>query len=140
MSTHANISLLLKKRNIIKTVYLHYDGYLDNAGMLLYKYYNNYLDIKNLIKMGGISVLKFNIEKSIFYYRDRNEDLKIYETSISNRELDNIYKNYIINADIFIDYHYLFINNEWYVYSKFLDSGLRFVKLYETLKLMGKIK
>lgn len=102
-------------------IYCHWDGYLDNNGIILLNHYKDINKIKALIELGNISSLKENIypnldeihsfEKPInnvviAYTRDRGEELKKYLVT----SLNGISKK----AE---EYNYVFENNEWYLFN-----------------------
>jgi len=70
-----------------RTIYCHYDGYVEYNGVILFKHYQDQQKIENMLALGDISSLKPSIEcpeghsfetpadgHTIFYGRDRGED------------------------------------------------------------------
>lgn len=125
MATRSTIAIQLEN-GTIKQVYCHWDGYLENNGKILMKYYNNAEIIKELISKGSISSLGININPSkddfnspqkdvcVFYHRDRNEEL--YIDSFEN------FEEYSKNGN-FEEFNYLFKDNEWYYFENInIDS------------------
>ncbi len=100
MSTHAKISL--KTETGYKTIYNYFDGYLDGLGKTLLFSYNTQEKVEQLISMGGASAVEETLDKSIFYHRDRGEDIEI---EMSSFELE---------SDM-VDYIYMFEDGNWYV-------------------------
>ncbi len=135
MSTNAHISLFIEKENLIKTIYLHFDGYINGAGKILYEYYNEYEKVLNLIEMGDISSLKSNIFNSTFFYRDRNEDLNINSYYVDDDNIDTISESYLNQLNFIIEYEYIFIHNKWYVYSKLLNKSNKFIELKNVINI-----
>ncbi len=60
----------------IDYIYLHWDGMIDTAGVILLEHYNNQESAWNLTHLGDMSSLAESIKDSIFYHRDRNEPRK----------------------------------------------------------------
>lgn len=89
MSTAARISI--KENNgERKSIYLHWDGYIERAGIILQLAYNTEDRVRKLIDLGDLSVLGFYIEPKtaihsfdtpdedvcVAYHRDRGEELR----------------------------------------------------------------
>ena len=94
MSTHATIAVTDGTK--CRAIYLHWDGYLSSAGAILHDYYDTKEKARQLIQLGGLSVLKelvapnpgmshsFDMPNelvTVAYHRDRNEPLEINELS-----------------------------------------------------------
>jgi len=77
MSTNAVIGLLTD--NKVVAVCLHWDGYPDHAGKILLTNYNTTEQLQELLSFGEISSIASTIEDSVFYHRDKGEDLYIEE-------------------------------------------------------------
>ena len=99
MSTNSSISI--KKDNKYKSVYCHWDGYLQYNGVILYEKYNTLEKIEELFSYGDISSLGETIETCKFYHRDRNEKL-----SLPSWDSNLLYE----------EYTYVFEDDTWYVY------------------------
>lgn len=75
MSTHASITL--EKMDGTKTsIYCHYDGYIEWAGIVLQRYYYTVEKIEELLELGDLSQLGETLEKCDAYHRDHGEKLK----------------------------------------------------------------
>lgn len=133
MSTNSSISYVSKENNKIYSVFCYSDGYIKHNGIILATFYSSYNRVKKLVGMGDISALAPHIGssiktsddlflgtdgQSIFYHRDKDEDLHI-------REYDSI--NDIIGK---YSYNYIFMNNMWYVQK---GEG-EFISLNEQIK------
>ena len=96
MSTNATIRIK-REDGTKKALYLHHDGYVESAGVILQMFYNTPEKIEELLNMGDCSSLESTIEKSTFFNRDRGE--KLY------------------NHDYEEEYEYTFYEDEmvWYV-------------------------
>jgi len=113
--------ILIKDKNSYKGVYCHWDGYPDNNGVLLTRYYKNKRKIKQLISLGNLSSLNQKVfpRKShshskplkgvtIAYHRDRQENFHnvIFEKESFNNFLRDV------------DYVYVFDNGKWKCYNR----------------------
>ena len=89
MSTRSSISVK-NMEGTITTVYCHFDGYPSRVGKILLENYSEYHDALALVSLGGISSLNESIEcpeghsydnqidgYTVFYHRDRGEELRI---------------------------------------------------------------
>lgn len=110
-STRSRIGVLDPKTGKVKSIYSHFDGYLDGVGKTLKKHYTDSNKVKKLISLGDISILgpkigkKQNFNKPdddsvLAYGRDRGEknvDAKInysvrdYLRSLENSGVDYAY-------------------------------------------------
>ena len=64
MSTRSLIALK-QKDGSIKSIYCHWDGYLEYNGMILLNYYNDYDKVNKLIDLGNISQLGTNPDATV---------------------------------------------------------------------------
>ena len=62
MSTRSNI-ILLTESNRVRSIYCHYDGYLEHNGKMLLDNYTSTKDVKALISLGNIKSLKPTIDE-----------------------------------------------------------------------------
>jgi len=79
MATRARIGVL-NPDGSITSIYSHWNGYPEGVGKTLAESYSRQDRAKRLVAMGGVSVLEGTIEESVFYHRDRDEDLQIEES------------------------------------------------------------
>lgn len=109
MATRSTISIL-KKDNVITSIYCHNDGYLAGVGSILYEFYRDTKTLNSLIELGDMSFLEFNVKSSYFYHRDGNEDLKVTKYSS--------YKDF--KSENFLDFNYIFKEEDekWYLINK----------------------
>ena len=104
MSTRSTISVV-QKDNSVKSVYCHFDGYINNGvGEYLKSYFNSDRLANNVISEGDISSIHGKSVDS--YYSKRGEDINI-ETYTN---LESFYSNKDKQ-----EFNYLFINDEWQV-------------------------
>jgi len=146
MATRSSIAV--KHGNNIKAVYCHWDGYLENVGVILSKYYNS-AKANNLVALGDISSLGTNIGEphefdrldtmceyteegfrsdTNFYMRERGEEGCEFRTFANEAEWLEEYGQ---------EYNYLMDSGVWYV-----SIGTKgFVPLHEAIenaKLAGE--
>ena len=132
MATRSTIALEFAD-GTVQQVYCHWDGYLDNNGVILYENYSDPFKLRELIDLGDISSLgpnigekhsfdipfkygtpEYNVESdrrrqiTTFYGRDRGE------TNINARKYKS-YEDYRKNAQ-FEEYNYILRKDgNWYV-------------------------
>jgi len=82
MATRSRIAIE-NESGIVKSIYCHFDGYIDGVGKVLFEHYDKE-KLEKLIELGDISVLGTSTENTIAYHRDRGEDL--HTTSYLNVE------------------------------------------------------
>jgi hypothetical protein len=131
MSTRGYIAI--KENDKYKTIYHHWDSYPEYLGKLLLKHYSDINKVKEAISKGDASLWKRNInppknaihnyenaypDTSIFYHRDRKEDLNISYFHTKKSLIKNAY-------DCDIEYLYLFdIDiNTWLVTEPYYDCN-----------------
>lgn len=108
----------------VKSIYCHWDGYLENNGKILFEHYKDVNKINELISLGFLSSLEKNIHPTtethsfdnrekdvcVFYGRDRKDTDVEYNTY---KNIDEYYQECG-----FEEFNYLFKVNEnkWFVY------------------------
>jgi hypothetical protein len=108
----------------ITSIYCHWDGYIENNGVLLLENYQDREKVKQLIALGDISALDKNIEGDesvIAYHRDFKYTLNS-RTPISN--IEDMLDEY---SDI--EYIYVFTNNNIWLVNK---GGSSLVEVLKT--------
>jgi len=117
MATRSNIAMKTKEGKIV-SVYCHWDGYVANNGKILLENYTDIDKIEALVALGSISSLGEQVgdkqdfmdrdtqkdEWTLFYSRDRGEELSI-------QEYDDI-PSWIADME---EYAYLWNGQEWLV-------------------------
>lgn len=126
----------------VSQVYCHWDGYLENNGVLLMKHYNSPELVKQLVSLGSISHLEQRIEPkgkhsfsspeegtTVFYHRDRGEELRINEFA----NMANYTKKFGRQE---VNYLYSASEQRWYVSFERGFDGLEtpFIPLADALK------
>ena len=143
MATRATIAKL--DNNGVKTIYLHSDGYLEHAGIILDEHYRDESKVDELLAQGDVSSLNENIGEKLpfndymlfhekkqcrFYGRDRGEDKK--EAAILKDE-NELIKFATEKCDA--EYIYMFAYGSWYVYDVYNNS--EFVELEDEIAVIG---
>lgn len=135
MSTRSSIAI--KHGTVIKSVYCHWDGYLDYVGRLLDRHYQASPKVNKLVSMGDVSSLGVEIGEEhcfdqhqydndgfstqcTFYNRDRGED-----TAFSTHMSEQAWIEHFGGAE----YFYLYDAGVWYV-----SEGGDFTPLHEALE------
>lgn len=106
MGTRAFIGYLEGEDNV-KFIYTHWDGYPSHHGPILLENYNTLEKVKELVDLGGISILGPKIGRKhkfpecgertlpqhedwcLVYHRDRGEDLQINECKLGQFDFRN---------------------------------------------------
>ena len=140
MGTRSRIGVM--HGTVCKSVYCHWDGYLEHNGTILQEHYNS-AKANHLVALGDLSTLRENIlvpdgvdhsfEKplpgtTVFYGRDRGEtgtDFKVAHTFAEFLEqVDNCGGKY----------YYIMENGEWYCGSMYGEFKGRLVLLSQALE------
>lgn len=122
MSTNASITVHCKDGKF-RTIYSHWDGYMEHHFPILTQHYNTQEKAEALVAMGDVSKLDESMEKpeghtfdtpvdgfSIFYGRDRGEKQKDIKCLVCNTFTDCFQKNHQL-------YNYLFEDGKWSCYN-----------------------
>jgi hypothetical protein len=137
MATRSNIAMKTAEGKIV-SVYCHWDGYVANNGKILLENYTDIDKIEALVALGSISSLGTAIgdkqdfddrstqkdEWTLFYTRDRGEELSI-------QEYDDI-PSWINDME---EYAYLWNGQEWLVN----DHGATDAKGYPIFDLLSTL-
>lgn len=116
MGTHARIAIQ-NDDNTFTSIYLHWDGYTEGAGKILFENYFNENQVHALMNLGNLSSLDKSIEcpnghcfensiagYCVAYGRDRGEEHQEAQRHSS------IYDFH------FEEYNYLFKEGQWFLY------------------------
>jgi hypothetical protein len=138
MATRSAIGI--KHGDRIKSIYAHWDGYIEHTGAILHVYYQDSIKVNKLISMGDMSNIGADIgekhdfdkpaeympdgtaEQCTFYNRDRGEDAPFESFDTEANFLD-----YYDACGC--EYYYLYDHGVWYV-SKYREE---FKPLHEEL-------
>ena len=74
MATRSRIALKLNDGRYM-SIYAHWDGHPGTRGPILTEHYSDYDIVLSLMNMGDVSSLGVNFMNTIFYNRDRHEEL-----------------------------------------------------------------
>jgi hypothetical protein len=130
-------SIAIKTEDGIKSIYCHWDGYVDHNGRILKEHYQSPAKIAELIALGDLSSLrseigdKQNFEKDLgpepelgltddwcmAYGRDRGE------TDVEAKSFDTIAEWVEGMAECWCEYFYLFDGQDWIVSNGKKDSS-----------------
>lgn len=147
MSTNAVIAVRTNE-NTVKAIYLHCDGYIENAGKLLINNYNSLEMAEKIVNLGDLSSLKkrlspdkheiHSFEKpindvTVAYHRDRGEDLHIMDLPWSENSqcMLKILKDAVSSAE----YAYIFNDDKWFAADFDHDDILKPLEDFEELNL-----
>ena len=140
MGTRSRIGVM--HGDVCKSVYCHWDGYLDNNGRILQEYYQDSAKVNNLISHGDISSLgervvpegAHNFENpekgtTVFYGRDRGETNIDWQQA---HTFDDFLKQV---DDSMAEYYYIFKDGTWYCGTAYSSGALagKLVPLAEAL-------
>ena len=88
MATRSTIALEFADGSVSQ-VYCHWDGYLDNNGELLNKYYMDPFVVRDLIDLGDFSSLRETVEETAEgAYTERGEDKEVRRYANSDEYFD----------------------------------------------------
>ncbi len=93
MSTNSSISIT-NTDGTIRSIYCHWDGGMWDGGVAqtLIEFYRTENEVNALIDQGNCSSLSGTIEDSVFYHRDRGEELEIY-ADVQEQEYDYMFRD-----------------------------------------------
>ena len=110
MSTRSNIAIEDPKTKKVKVIYVHSDGYPYGVGKCLVDNYQHRHLAKELFYYGDASYLGDTINECSFYGRDwerKEEPARTYRDEWMFMDA--------MKGDIFIEYIYIFKNDQWHV-------------------------
>lgn len=114
MGTRSRVGVM--HGGVCKSVYCHYDGYLEYTGEILNKYYSSSA-ANELISRGDNSGVQKTIEEMNFY-ADRGEDDVSWQVAHTFEEFLEQVKG------CGAEYYYVMQNGEWYVGAVYAVAGL----------------
>ena len=114
MGTRSRVAVM--HGDVCKSVYCHYDGYLDYTGRILLAHYNS-TTANLLIARGDNSGVKETLEEMNFY-ADRDDDNVSWQVSHTFEEfLDQVQGNGC-------EYYYVMRDGVWYAGAVYETEGL----------------
>ena len=90
--------------------YCHFDGYPEHM-MKVLPSYDTEEKVRELLNMGDASFIESTLEASVFYARDRGEELQLNRFKIVDKN-DLLNSKYVL-ARSGGEYVYLYIGGEW---------------------------
>ena len=129
MGTHSRIGVMHGDK--VKSIYCHYDGYLEHNGQVLAQYYDS-AKANNLVALGGMSTLRPQIgEKHAFSQFDLPpEEVEAYKEltrdwctfygrdrgEVSVWKVANTFEEFLDQADgCGAEFYYIMKDGVWYV-------------------------
>ena len=114
MGTRSRVAVM--HGDVCKSVYCHYDGYLDHTGRVLQEYYDS-AAANQLVALGDNSGVQPTVEEMNFY-KDRGEEDVGYRVAHSFEEfLDQV-------ESCFGEYYYVMRDGVWYAGCVYETQGL----------------
>ena len=114
MGTRSRVAVM--HGDVCKSVYCHYDGYLEYTGQILNDYYGS-AQANELIARGDNSGVQKTIAEMNFY-ADRGEEDVEWQVAHSFEEFLEQVEN------CFAEYYYVMRDGEWYVGAVYAVPGL----------------
>ena len=100
----------------VKSVYCHYDGYLEYTGQILLKYYDS-TKANFLVSLGDNSGVKETVEEMNFY-KDRGETDIEYQVALS-------FSEFLEQVELCgAEYYYIMRDGVWYAGCMYATEGL----------------
>lgn len=130
MSTRSRVGIK-EKDGTVRSVYIHWDGYVAGVGRALYEYYRNADKIEQLINLGDMSSIGREI-KECEPYTQRGEDLNITTESLASFK-----KNWACCGE---EYVYLYTDGRWMVNSIYEDEWKPLDSLIEVSRLKSQVQ
>jgi hypothetical protein len=142
MGTRSRIGVM--HGDVCKSVYCHWDGYLEHNGVILQEHYDS-AKANHLVALGDISSLKRNVDfpdgefhtfdspmenVTVFYGRDRDEDGTDFAT-------DHTFEAFFERAkNCGAEWYYIMKDGVWYVGNTHENDARYYQKLVLLLKAL----
>lgn len=125
MSTRSRIGIL-QEDGSVKSIYCHYDGYVEHTGKTLAKHYTSPAEVDALIERGDLRFINANPSDNEHYKETRGEEDAVAIISENPEE-------YIADAkESWGEYAYLYRDGEWEVCKTY--SGRVFEPVTQSLE------
>jgi hypothetical protein len=112
MSTNSRVAIQLKNKKI-KSIYVHWDGYLSGVGQDLLDFYNTEEKVNELLELGNLSILGTSIgEKVDFDKFDSRENKQCLAYGRDRGDEESEAKEHL-DSENEQEYNYLFKNGIW---------------------------
>ena len=110
MATRSNLVFVDVQNSEILNTYCHFDGNPEHM-MKVLPSYDTEEKVRKLLNMGDASSIVDTLEASIFYARDRGEDLQMNRFKIVDKnDIVNV-KHLLARASV--EYLYFYLNGKW---------------------------
>ena len=130
MGTRSRVAVM--HGDVCKSVYCHFDGYLDYTGRILQEHYDS-TRANLLVSLGDNSGVKENVEE-INFYKDRGETAVEYQVAHTFEEfLDQVER-------CFAEYYYVMRDGVWYAGCVYDTQGLIKGGLVPLSEALGALK
>ena len=122
-------AIAMKTEDGIRSIYCHWDGYVDHNGRILKEFYSTDEKVKSLLDLGDLSSLGIEVgEKQDFDNRDTQPDgwCLAYgrdrgETDVEAKTFDDV-KTWVESmANSWCEYFYLWDGKDWIVSNGTMD-------------------
>ena len=114
MGTRSRVGVM--HGDVVKSVYCHYDGYLEHTGKILLKHYDS-VRANELVSLGDNSGVQETIEEMRFY-KDRGETDVEWRVALSFAE----FLEQVENCGA--EYYYIMRDGVWYAGCMYATEGL----------------
>ena len=115
MGTRSRVGVM--HGDVCKSVYCHYDGYLEHTGQILLKHWDS-VRANELVALGDNSGVQETVE-AMNFYKDRGETDVGYQVAHSFEEfLDQVER-------CFAEYYYVMRDGVWYAGCVYETEGLK---------------
>ena len=112
MSTNSRVAIQLKNRKI-KSIYVHWDGYLSGVGQDLLDFYNTEEKVNELLELGNLSILGTHIGEKVDFNNFHSKDNKQCLAYGRDRGEDESEAIEHLDSENEQEYNYLFKNGVW---------------------------
>ena len=114
MGTRSRVAVM--HGDVCKSVYCHYDGYLDYTGEILLKHYGS-VEANELVARGDNSGVKETVEEMNFYADRGEEDVGYRVAHTFDEFLEQV-------EGCFGEYYYVMRDGVWYAGAVYSTTGL----------------
>ena len=130
-------AIAMKTEDGIRSIYCHWDGYVDHNGRILKEFYSTDDKVQALLDLGDLSSLRQEIGEPHTFDRHQAEpELDMFdnwclaygrdrgETDVGSKTYETI-GEWVEKLDMGCEYYYLFDGNDWLVhkYDNMDDNG-----------------
>ena len=114
MGTRSRVGVM--HGNVCKSVYCHYDGYLEHTGQILAKYYDSE-QANLLVSLGDNSGVQATVEE-MYFYKDRGETGVDFKVALT-------FEEFLEQVEwCGAEYYYVMRDGVWYAGCVYATEGL----------------